>query len=396
MLKVSSKKLKLGAVILVPLILAAALFVFLNRHNEKNADVKISEATAPGLFKPTAEQWQGLQFIEAKQKPFHTLVKTDGKIASDDDTTTPVFSPYSGRVINLFAHEGMSVQQGDPLMAIASPEYANARAQLKLAITSEKRQHELYDAKIGALKDWQQSQADLETAKGNLRAADIEQSGIQKWLSKPGNKGLIHTGDAIITAPISGTIIQRQVGLGQYINSASGGASTSAFSIGNLSKIWLLANVREEDAPMMKVGEPVEVHVLAYPDRIFNAKLTYVAAEIDPNTHRLPVRAEIDNADKALKPEMYANFNIATDSDQPSVAIPEEAVIFEGDKAHVWVAENNNHLSLRSINVGRDSGGEVEVLEGIKPGEKVVTAGSLFIDRAAKEDDSAKQGADAS
>ena len=340
-----------------------------------------------GMFRPTDEQWDGLQFIEAKQKPFNTLVKTDGKIVSNEDTTTPVFSPYSGRVTRLFAKEGMAVQRGEPLMAITSPEYTNAKAQLKLAITAEKRQHQLYDAKIGALKDWQQAQADLETAKGNMHAADIEREGVKKWLSKPGNKGLINGSDAVITAPITGTIIQRQVGLGQYINSASGGATTPVFSIGNLSVVWLVANVREEDAPLMQVGEPVEVHVLAYPGRTFSAKLTYVGSEIDPNTHRLPVRAEIDNTDKALKPEMYANFSIAVDKGQPSIAVPEEAVIFEGDKAHVWVAEANKQLSSRAIRVGRDSDGEVEILDGVKPGEKVLTAGSLFIDRAAKENE---------
>ena len=374
--------------IVVALSLIIALIVFGFHKNVRPPQFSEKAPLPAGIFQPTDEQWAGLKFAEAQQKPFHTLVKTDGKIASNDDTTTPVFSPYSGRVIKLFVKAGAHVDKGDPLMAIASQDYSNAKAQLKLATINEERQHQLYDAKIGALKDWQQAQADLATAKGNLHAADIEQGSIQKWLRKNGNDKEITSGeDAIITAPISGTLIQRQVGLGQYINSASGGASTPIFSIGNLSTVWLLANVREEDAPGMQVGQPVEVHVLAYPNRTFNAKLTYVAAGLDPNTHRLPVRAEIDNADGELKPEMYASFSIATDEAQPSVAIPEEAVIFEGNTAHVWVAANNKQLALRAIKIGRDSDSEVEVVDGIKPGEKVVTAGSLFIDRAAKEDD---------
>jgi len=331
------------------------------------------------MFHASDAQWASLKLAPVGESTFHTIVKTDGKIAGNDDTTTPVFSPYSGRVTKIFAKAGDHVERGDPLMAIAAPDFVNARAQLKLAIANEKRQHALYEAKTGALKDWQQAQADLETAKGNFRMAEMAAS-----KTKTGNDT---DGDAIATAPISGTVIGRQVGLGQYINSASG-ASAPAFSIGDLSTVWLLANVREADAPSMRVDEPVEVRVLAYPGRIFNAKLTYVAPSIDPSTHRLSVRAEVENTDGALKPEMFASFSIITDNNTTtSMAIPEEAIIYEGDKAHVWVAQDDKLIGSRQIHVGRNSDGEVEVTDGLKLGEKVVTSGSLFIDRAAKMDD---------
>jgi len=122
--------------------------------------------------------------------------------------------------------------------------------------------------------------------------------------------------------------------------------------------------------------------VLAYPDREFSAKVVYVAPIIDPNTHRLTVRAAIDNPDGALKPEMFAQFRILTSADSQSPGVPQSAVVYEGDTAHVWVVRPNNEIVVRPIRVGRTNDGSVEVLEGLRAGERVVTQGSLFIDRA--------------
>jgi cobalt-zinc-cadmium efflux system membrane fusion protein len=192
--------------------------------------------------------------------------------------------------------------------------------------------------------------------------------------------------EAIVPAPIGGTILQRQVGLGQYINSAANGAATPLFAIGNLSTVWLIANVREVDAPVMRRGAPVEVRVLAYPGRVFRATLTYVAPGVDPTTRRLPVRAEVENPGGALKPEMFASFRIRTGADSLAPAVPEAAVVYEGETARVWVAGPDQTLVLRALRLGRITDGQVEVLAGLRPGERVVTSGSLFIDRAAKGD----------
>jgi cobalt-zinc-cadmium efflux system membrane fusion protein len=175
-------------------------------------------------------------------------------------------------------------------------------------------------------------------------------------------------------------VVDRQVGPGQY---AQAGAATPVFTIADLSSVWLIANVREADAARVRRGQTVEVHVLAYPDRTFAARVVYVAPTIDPNTHRLTVRAVIDNADGALKPEMFASFVILTSDAQQSPAVPESAVIYEGDSAHVWLLQPDGTLSIAPIRTGRSNDGFVEVLQGLKAGDRVVTKGSLFIDRAA-------------
>jgi membrane fusion protein, heavy metal efflux system len=135
---------------------------------------------------------------------------------------------------------------------------------------------------------------------------------------------------AIVSAPIAGTVTQRQIGVGQYINSEAAGASSPVFTISDLSTVYLIANVREVDAPLMQVGLPLEVHVLAYPDRVFNGKISWVAPSIDPNTHRLPVRADVENPDGALKPGMLANFSIITGEASAAPAVPQEAIVYEG------------------------------------------------------------------
>jgi cobalt-zinc-cadmium efflux system membrane fusion protein len=175
-------------------------------------------------------------------------------------------------------------------------------------------------------------------------------------------------------------VVDRQIGPGQFLQS---GGSTPAFTIADTSSVWLLANVRETDAAIVKPGQAVEVAVLAYPKRAFKARLTFVSAVVDPNTHRIPVRAEIDNRDGALKPEMFANFRIVTSETAESPAVPVSAIVYEGAAAHVWVLQGDGLVAYRAIHTGRDNGGLIEVVDGLKPGERIVTKGGLFIDQVA-------------
>jgi cobalt-zinc-cadmium efflux system membrane fusion protein len=184
-----------------------------------------------------------------------------------------------------------------------------------------------------------------------------------------------------VTAPIDGVVTDRQVGPGQYIQA---GSSTPVYTLGDLSTVWLVADVREVDAPLVEVGQEVEVRVLALPGKIFKAKLTSVGSQVDPVTRRVSVRATLDNRDGKLKPQMFANFSIITSNESEALAVPEEAVVREGDSARVWIVQDKDVLALRNIRTGRTNNGMVEVLDGLKAGDKVVTRGSLFIDRASQ------------
>ena len=338
----------------------------------------------------TSAQLATLEINTVATRAFRTEEVTDGQIALNGDTTTQVFSPYSGRVVRVMVSPGESVKQGAALLSIVASEFVqgqsdllNAQATLKLARISEERKHAAYESKGGSLQDWQQAQVDLaaaETAETSaasrlriLGKSDEEIAGIEKAKKIDATTNVV--------APIGGVVTDRQVGPGQYIQS---GASTPVFSIGDLSTVWLVADVPETDAPFIERGQSVEVRVLALPGQVFKAKLTAIAAQVDPVTRRVPVRATIANVDGKLKPQMFASFSIITSGESQAPAVPEDAIVREGDQAHVWVVSQNNALALRSIRTGRSNDGMVEVLEGLKAGERVVTRGSLFIDRAAR------------
>jgi cobalt-zinc-cadmium efflux system membrane fusion protein len=349
-----------------------------------------AESPAPaGTFRATAQQLKTLTIETVKLHGFVSEEITEGKIAVNGDRITPVFSPYSGRVTRVIAGLGDSVKKGATLATLEASEYVQAQndlatavAQRKLARINETRKHALFEAKGGSLSDWQQAQADMTTAETAVysvrnRLKILGQSDMQIDALETAHS--INPA-ATISAPIAGVVVDRQVGPGQYLQA---GAGTAVFTIADPSSVWLLANVREADSGSVRLGDVMIVKVPAYPTREFQGRVTYVAALVDPATHRVPVRAEIENRDAALKPEMFASFRIQTSDATQSPGIPDTAVVYEGEAAHVWVVQAERLLGYRAIRTGRVNGGLVEVLEGLKPGERIVTKGGLFIDQAA-------------
>ena len=338
----------------------------------------------------TPSQLSSLTVNTVGRLAFRTEELADGRIALNSDTATQVFSPYSGRVVRVIAGIGQHVKKGAPLFSMEAAEFAqtqsdllNANTQLELARIAEERRHAAFDSKGGSLQDWQQAQADLAAAhtaldsvRNRLRifGETDEQIASLERLKSPSPV-------TNVTAPIDGVVTDRQVGPGQYLQA---GNATPVYTVGDLATVWLEADVREVDAPWVEVGQKIEVRVLALPGRIFEAKLTSVGSAVDPVTRRVPVRATIENADGKLKPQMFATFSIITSGESAALAVPEEAVVREGEAARVWVVQGANDLASREIRTGRINNGMVEVLDGLKPGDKVVTRGSLFIDRAAR------------
>lgn len=359
------------------------------RYLGKHESTPAAAPSPPGTFRATAAQLKTLTIATVGLHGFVSEELTEGKIAVNGDRATPVFSPYSGRVIRVVAGLGDAVNQGAPLATLDASEFVQAQndlstaaAQVKIAHINETRKHALFDAKGGSLQDWQQAQADLSEASAALSAVRNRLRILGKSAAEIAALETAATIDPVATirAPIAGVVVDRQVGPGQYLQA---GAGTPVFTIEDPSSVWLIANVRETDSGLVRLGQAVEVRVLAYPKREFKARVTYVAAVMDPITHRLPVRAEIDNRGGALKPEMFADFRILTGDATQSPAVPEAAVVYEGDAAHVWVAAGDGLLGLRVIRTGRSNEGLVEVLDGLKPGERIVTKGALFIDQAA-------------
>ena len=362
------------------------------------------QQTADGALHLTPTQLASIAARPVALMNFRTERVTDGKIAVNGDKTTPVFSPYSGRVSKVFANLGDHVKQGQPLLAVDAAEFVQgqsdlvsavnalntAHAQVDMAQINEQRKHALYDAKGASLQDWQQSRSDLVAAQSNLRSAEAiaalarnklriqgkSESDIAA-LEKPQAMGVT----SMVVAPISGTVTDRQVGLGQYIQA---GASTPVYAIGDLSTLWLIGNVREADASSVQRGQPVEVRVLALPGRVFSARISFIAPTLDAATRRLSVRAVVENPEGLLKPEMFANFSIVTSGESKAPAVPQSSIVYEGDTARVWILAGADTVVSRQVRTGRIRDGMVEVTEGVSAGDVVVTHGTLFIDRAAR------------
>jgi cobalt-zinc-cadmium efflux system membrane fusion protein len=264
-----------------------------------------------------------------------------------------------------------------------------ARSQLNLAQIQEKRAKELSDAKAVPLKEWQQAQAALITAQNDMRSAETTLEAARNRLRILGRSdeevtkfqetGSI-TAETPIYSPIDGIVVQRKVGPGQYLAS---GASDPVFIIGDLSTVWLVAYVREAEAPNVHTAQPVSFSILAFPDKSFHGNLSYVAASLDSTSRRLLVRASVNNSEGLLKPEMFAIVTIITGEGDNYPAVPRRAVVYEGSNARVWVARDDGGIELRNIEAGMAIGDLVQVLRGLQLNERVITKGSLFIDRAA-------------
>jgi cobalt-zinc-cadmium efflux system membrane fusion protein len=397
------KQLAVGGALLV--VVGVAAFGLMHISAAPQGHSEVSSQSRKGLqrYTPTPAEWASLTIQPVTERAFRAEHVTEGKIAVDEDRSTPVFSPYAGRVTKLLARPGDSVTQGQPLFVIEAADTVQAqndfitaatglnkaRSALDLAQLQHRRAKDLFEGKAVPLKDFQQADATLIQAQNDLRSTETALEAARNKLRILGltddaisafqEKGRINP-ETTIFAPIAGTVVQRKIGPGQYVNS---GASDPVFVIGDLSTVWLTAFVRETEASTVVVGQELTFNLLALPGRTLTGRINYVAAAIDPATRRLMVRATVDNASAQLKPEMFATVTIYAPDDQPSVGVPKQALIYEGDQVRVWVAHEDKSIELRQIKTGLTNGDLVEVHGNLKPGEQIVTKGSLFIDRAA-------------
>ena len=354
---------------------------------------------ATSTVRINAPQMQRLALATVTLQGFQEEKSATGKIAFNEEFMTPVFSPYAGRVTRVIAKPGDVVQPTSPLLELYTPDlmqaqadlignataaFAKAKNALSLARRNEERQHQLYLEKAAALKEWQQAQSDVTNAESDVRAAEAALLAARDKLRAFGKSAAAiarieqgHTDRVVtVTAPLAGTITARKVGPGQFIRQDN---TDPLFVIADLAQMWMLANVYETDVPWIKVGQPVEVRVMAYPEEVFKAIITYIGAAVDPATHRVDVRAVVDNPAQRLKPEMFATFRIITHTDMHYLAVPLSAVVRDGDKTSVWVAQPEHQFVRREVKLGLEQNGHVQILSGLQAGEQVATEGGLLL-----------------
>jgi len=348
----------------------------------------------------TTDQLHQLDVVKVELRPFRLEKFAVGQIAYNEDLSTAVLAPFAGRVTRLIARLGERVAQGAPLLEVDSSEVVQpqndllaavaatnkARAKLSLATLNEARNKGLYEGKAGALKDWQQSQAELDAAQNDLRAAETAVDAARNRLRILGltpqeiadleAKGQIKRSVPIIS-PIEGTVVARKVGPGQYVRNDP---PDQLYVVADLSTMWLKAFVPEIDIPFIRVGQDIEVRVTALPGRTFAARVTHIGALFEATTRRIEVRSEVANPEGALKAEMFASFKITTADSVTALAVPIDAVIREADVATVWVQREPLLFERRPVRIGIEQDGQVQIREGLAAGESAVARGAIYLD----------------
>jgi cobalt-zinc-cadmium efflux system membrane fusion protein len=384
----------------------AGLVSGLFSSGSQDPGIDVEKATpSERVFRPTKEQRASFEILPVATQMFRPEGAAEGRIALNDDDNVPVVTPYSGRVTKVLVRAGDDVKAGAVLLTLEATDMVQAQndyqaalnnlqkqqALLKLDQTIAQRQQELFQAKAVALKDYQSAQNDVIAAQSDLKTAGAALDAVKNRLRLLGKtdaeiaayeKNGTMNPETQIRAPIAGTIVQRKVGIGQYISASS----DPLFVIGDLSTVWLVANVRESEIPKIRIGQEVEAKVAGFGTRVFKARVNYMAASLDPATRRLAVRSEVDNPDRVLRPEMFATYTIITGKGEPSPSVPMSAVVYEGGRTHVWVARPDGAIESRDLQLGLINGDNAQVVSGLSAGEQIVTRGALFIDRAATGD----------
>ena len=311
---------------------------------------------------------------------------TVGSISFADDLSVPVFPSYQGKIIKALVELGDQVQKGQPLYTIESPDLIQAEstligaaATLELSSKELARVKELNGPNGVSERELEQAISDQQTAEGSLKAA---RDAVRVFGKTDGEIDQMIASRKIdpalvVRSPITGRITSFNAPVGLL---AQPGSPPAPYTVTNIALKLMLADVVESDIALLRVGEPVAVTVLAYPQRVFQGKVSKIYASVDPNTHRATVRSEIADPKNELRPGMLANFVIRVKKPVEATAVPANAVVREPDGTMTaWVTTDRHRFFQRIIRTGLRSNDQVQVLEGLQQGELVVSDGAVFL-----------------
>jgi cobalt-zinc-cadmium efflux system membrane fusion protein len=284
----------------------------------------------------------------------------------------------------VLAQPGDRVKKGTALASIHSPDVgqavadlARAQADLQVSEQEERRQKELFEARAGSRRDLETALAAAARARAEFARAD-EKARLLR------SEGLQVTQSAEIRSPIDGEVISRNINPGMEVQGQySGGQAVELFTVGELSAVWILADVFAIDVPRLAIGAPARASLPAFPGRTFDGTVDWISGALDPATRTARVRIKLANPDRALKPEMLGTVEMAGRS-RDSLAVPRSAVLRLGENRLVFVAdgkapEGRARFVRRNVDVDDDGGDVVAVTRGLEPGERVVTEGAILL-----------------
>lgn len=335
----------------------------------------------------------GIEVAEARSVTRAATFDAPAVLALDEARTARIGSLVEGNVVRVLAEVGDRVARGAALAEMNSVVVHVAWADYRKAV-SERRRREtelawaqqaaertgrLHEAKALSLQERQRAEADLVAAREELDRAGTEVRRAEEALEHLGVTNAEdpsgESGESIpVRAPLAGVVLEKFVTTG---TAATPG--TPLFVVSDLSALWAMAEVDETRIPLVASGRPAKLFVAAWPDRAFEAKVTFVGDAVNPKTRRVTVRCQVPNPGGLLKPEMYARVSLGESAPRPMVVVPEAAVQEMDGKPWVFVAGEKGRFEKREVALGATSDGLVEVRSGVAAGEKVATAGSFLL-----------------
>jgi membrane fusion protein, heavy metal efflux system len=339
------------------------------------------------LFAVPQDQMAHIEILAVTPSTLQRSLRLTGAVSYNAFRTTPVISPVGGPVTRLLVAPGEYVRQGQSLLEISSPDFAQARSSYLKArdvfhVTDKNlaRAQDLYAHQAIAERDLLQAESDRNQARADLEST--EQTLQILGIPKPEGLETATPSPVIpLLAPISGQVVDRQVAPGQLLQAGV----TQAFTISDLSTVWVLANIYEKDLSLVNMGESAVITSDSYPGQTFRGTISYITPALDPTTRTAQARIVVENPHGELKNNMYVNARVAAGAIQNALAVPDAAVLRDSENMpFVYVdmgksAQGMQQFGRRLVEIGDTQGGQTQILSGVKPGERVVSNGGLFL-----------------
>lgn len=315
--------------------------------------------------------------VEKVEAPVERDLILPGRLAWDEDRTVRVLPPFAGRVTRVIAKVGDRVGAGQPLFEMISPDFAQAQsdarkaqADVALATQTLERQRELNAAGIVSGKDLQQAQTDHARARAE---ADRALGRISAYGRDAGSSA-----GFVLRSPVAGTIVERNLNPGQELRPDQTG--NPLFVVTDPTRLWVTLDASEADLRHLAVGMPLVITSNQFPDDAFSGTLRQLSDFVDPVARTLKLRGDVPNGNRALKAEMFVSARLRIPkADEPMVNA--KAVYLAGVRRYVFVRTGGNTFTRRALRVGGEVNGRMPVQAGLREGEEVVIAGSLFLDQ---------------
>jgi len=335
----------------------------------------------PELFTIPQDQMSHVQVLTVQPTTLTRSLRLTGAVAYNSFRTTPVITQVSGPVSRVVVVPGQRVNQGEPMLYVASPDYSQLRTNyLKakdasaLAQKAYARAQDLYQHHAIAEQNLEQAQSAEVQAGGDLVAAQA----ALKVMGITDPDALVKAPPSFevpVRAPISGLVVEQDVSAGQFIQPGS----TQCFMISDVSTVWVLVNIYQKDLPYVRVGDQATIQTDTYAEA-FHGRIAYVAASLDPSTRTLQARIETKNPGEKLKKDMYVVATVNAGTIPNAIALPDAAVLRDSEnQPFVYAAASPSQFGRRSVILGESLNGQTEVISGLKAGDQVIGNGSLFL-----------------